>query len=89
MPGATPKPNFENVQGDAGDAGLVRYLEGRTEIGFWRLVVNLACEPRSIFKPKERRRVRKALLLQFLYLPCLAWRLGSHGLTSSDNEERS
>ncbi|HTV56639.1 MAG TPA: hypothetical protein VMI06_17210 [Terriglobia bacterium] len=59
MPGAIPKPNFENAQGDAGDPGLVRYLEGRTEIGFWRLVVNLACEPRSIFKPNERRKVRK------------------------------
>jgi len=54
--------------------GLVGYLDRRPEIGLWRMLANCALEPRPIFKPEERRRVRKGFaVLAFTALALAAW----------------
>lgn len=53
---------------------LAEYLEARAELGFRRMLRNLALEPPDPFKPKERRRAKKGFVTTAVFLLALiAW----------------
>jgi hypothetical protein len=53
---------------------LADYLDGRPEIGFYRMLVNLALEPREPFKPDGRRTARKGFVVALVFAAAfVAW----------------
>ena len=53
---------------------FVRYFKSRPDIGFGKLLLDIALEPRSPFKPWEPRRVKKGFVVAVLFiLVACAW----------------
>ena len=50
---------------------LTRYLNGRSDLGFWKSILNLVLEPQNPFEPEKRRGPRKdfALVAVLVGLP--------------------
>ena len=42
---------------------LVKYLEGRHDLGFWKGLVDFALEPQNPFEPEKRREPKKEFVL--------------------------
>jgi hypothetical protein len=42
---------------------LVKYLEGRRDLGFWKGLVDFVLEPQNPFEPEKRREPRKGFVL--------------------------
>jgi hypothetical protein len=42
---------------------LVKYLEGRRDLGFWKGLVDFVLEPQNPFEPEKRREPRKDFVL--------------------------
>jgi hypothetical protein len=58
----------------AQQTNLAEYLDARPEIGFTKMLFNLALEPPDPFKPDERRTARKGLVVSALFFVALvAW----------------
>ncbi len=52
---------------------FVEYFKSRPDIGFGKLLLDIALEPRNPFKPWEPRKVKKgfAAVVLFLLIACL------------------
>jgi hypothetical protein len=54
---------------DSTSRGLfVKYFESRPDIGFGKMLLDIALEPRSPFKPWEPRKVKKGFVVVVLFL---------------------
>jgi hypothetical protein len=42
---------------------LVKYLEGRRDLGFWKGLLDLVLEPQNPFEPEKRRETSKDFVL--------------------------
>ena len=42
---------------------LVKYLEGRHDLGFWKGLVEFVLEPQNPFEPEKRREPKKEFVL--------------------------
>jgi hypothetical protein len=42
---------------------LVKYLEGRHDLGFWKGLVDFVLEPQNPFEPEKRREPKKEFVL--------------------------
>lgn len=70
----TSKAQLEKAPREPDCFDLVGYFDRRPEVGFWRMLANLALEPRNIFKPKERRKIRKGFAIAaFTVVGFVAW----------------
>jgi hypothetical protein len=78
----TSRPKTKVKSRDSNSRGLfVKYFKARPDIGFRKLLLDIALEPRNPFKPWEPRRMKKGFVAAVLYLLMVCAWFGYFSLT--------
>lgn len=62
-----PKTRMKSRDSNSRDL-FVKYFKSRPDIGFGKLLLDIAFEPRNPFKPWEPRKMKKGFVAAVLYL---------------------